>query len=93
MFTGLSVGENTGVVSLECIVQDIATQCIEHELLAREMLGSRFQREETMIECKCLRFISVMNKKNSCNYHRDAWVPSNFICIFSISDEKTLTKI
>lgn len=55
--TGLSIGEDTGVVTLKCIVQNIATQGIEDDLLTREILRSGLQRIEAVIERKGLRFV------------------------------------
>lgn len=57
--TGLSVSEYTSVVTLKRIVQNVTTQGIENDVLAREIVRARIQRVETVIEGKDLRLVPV----------------------------------
>lgn len=57
LLTGLSVSEDAGVVTLERIVQDVATQGIEDDLLAREVLQPRLQGVKAVIEREGLRLV------------------------------------
>lgn len=59
--TGLSVREDAGVVTLKRIVQDIATQGIEDDLLAREVLHPGLQGVKAVIEREGLRFVPATN--------------------------------
>lgn len=57
LLTGLPVSEDAGVVTLEGIVQDVATQGIEDDLLAREVLQPGLQGVEAVIEREGLRLV------------------------------------
>lgn len=48
--TGLSVGENACVVALECVVQNIPAEAIEHDVLAGVILPGRIHGIEAVIE-------------------------------------------
>ena len=61
--TGLTVGENAGVVTLERIVQNVATQGVEHHILIREVFHGRVQGIETMIEREGFRLAPVTTRK------------------------------
>lgn len=65
--TGLAIGENAGVVPLERIVQNIATQGVEHHILIREILRGRVQGIETVIERERFWFapVTIYKKKKS----------------------------
>lgn len=61
--TSLPVGEYTGVVTLERIVQNIATQGIEDDLLTGKVARFWFQRVEAVIEGEGLRFVPATRRK------------------------------
>lgn len=52
--TCLSVSEDTSVVALKGIVQEVTSDRIEDYVLRRKVFGIRICREETMIERECL---------------------------------------
>lgn len=61
--TGLTVGENAGIVTLERIVQNVATQGVEHHILIRKVFHGRVQGIETMIEREGFRLAPVTTRK------------------------------
>lgn len=90
--TRLAVGKNTGVISLERIVQNVSTQSVEHDVLAREMLGPRIQREETMIERKGFWFVPEKLTKLINEYKKFGLCELNCGFRTSKNDEKSRKK-
>lgn len=50
--TCLTIGEYAGIVSLESVIQYIASQSVKHILLAGKVGQPWVQRVETVIKCK-----------------------------------------
>lgn len=61
--TGLSVCKNAGVVSLKCVVKDIAPQAVEHHILGRIVFVALLRRVEAMVKSERFRLLPE-NKKS-----------------------------
>ena len=61
-YTCLSVGEDTGVISLEGVIQDVMPKALEDLFLSGERRVSGIHRIEAMIKSKVLRLSPAVSK-------------------------------
>lgn len=66
--TGLSIGKDTGVVSLEGVVEDVASQAVEHDVLGRIVFVAHVRRIKAVVERKRFRLFPVNAKKKTACY-------------------------
>ena len=61
-YTCLSVGEDTGVISLEGVIQDVMPKALEDLFLSRERRVPGIHRIEAMVKSKVLRLSPAVSK-------------------------------
>ena len=61
-YTCLSVGEDTGVISLEGVIQDVMPKALEDLFLSGERRVPGIHRIEAMIKSKVLRLSPAVSK-------------------------------
>ena len=61
-YTCLSVGEDTGVISLEGVIQDVMPKALEDLFLSGECRVPGIHRIEAMVKSKVLRLPSAVSK-------------------------------
>lgn len=64
LLTGLTISEDTSVVTLEGVVEDVASQAVEHDFLAREVLERRVQGTEAVVESEAFWLLPAIHRKN-----------------------------
>lgn len=56
--TCLSVCEDTSVISLKCIIQNVTSHRVEDDVLRCKVTGAGIGREEAVIECESFWLLS-----------------------------------
>jgi len=61
--TCLAICKDAGVVTLEGVIEDVASQAVEDDLLTGELLGGRIHRIEAVIEGEAFWLLPVTSRK------------------------------
>ena len=62
-YTCLSVGEDTGVISLEGVIQDVMPKALEDLFLSGKLGVTGIHRVEAMVKCEALGLFPAVSEK------------------------------